>query len=77
MCVLPGKASEMVSNLRCPMIRGQDQMDAVDPHKAQLAVFPILQGEAIQRHIALLKQDDVPAGPITAYRSCADHSETC
>jgi signal transduction histidine kinase len=51
--VLSGKASDMVSSLRRLMIRGQDQMDDVDLRKAMDAVFPILQGEARQRSIAL------------------------
>lgn len=51
--LLSGKASDMVSNLRRLMIRGQDQMDAVHLQGAIETVFPILQGEAQQRGITL------------------------
>ncbi len=58
--VLSGKASDMVSSLRRLMIRGQDQMDDVDLHKAMLAVFPILQGEASQRNIDIQLTNHLP-----------------
>ena len=58
--VLSGKASEMVSSLRRLMIRGQDQMDDVDLHKAIQAVFPILQGEATQRNIDIRLSNHLP-----------------
>ncbi len=58
--VLSGKASEMVSSLRRLMIRGQDQMDDVDLHKAIQAVFPILQGEATQRNIGIRLSSHLP-----------------
>lgn len=51
--VLSGKASEMVGSLRRLMIRGQDQMEPVDLYKAMQSVFPILQGEATQRHMGI------------------------
>lgn len=57
---LSGKASEMVSSLRRLMIRGQDQMDDVDLHKAIQAVFPILQGEASQRNIDIRLSSHLP-----------------
>jgi C4-dicarboxylate-specific signal transduction histidine kinase len=51
--LLSGKASEMVSSLRRLMIRGQDQMDAINLLASVQTIFPILQGEANQRNIAL------------------------
>jgi len=51
--LLSGKASDMVSNLRRLMIRGQDQMDSVNLLGAIETIFPILRGEAQQRGIAL------------------------
>lgn len=51
--VLSGKASEMVGSLRRLMIRGQDQIEAVQPGGVIEAIFPILQSEASQRHIDL------------------------
>lgn len=59
--VLSGKASEMVSSLRRLMIRGQDQMDDVDLHQAIESVFPILQGEAAQRHIEISLSKQLPS----------------
>lgn len=59
--VLSGNASEMVSSLRRLMIRGQDQMDDVDLHKAIESIFPILQSEAAQRHIDIELHQQRPA----------------
>jgi len=50
---LSTKAGEMVSHLRQLMGRGQDHVSAIDPHMALQPILPILQGEALQRGIAL------------------------
>ena len=60
--LLSGKASDMVSSLRRLMIRGQDQMDAVNLLASIETVFPILHGAAQQRGIALRFSCQLPTG---------------
>ena len=50
---LSGKAGDMVSSLRQLMVRGQDQVEAVDPAAVIRAIVPILQSEAEHRHVRL------------------------
>jgi len=60
--VLSGKASEMVSSLRRLMVRGKDQVEAIEPISVIEAIFPVLQGEASQRHIDLSWTHHLPPG---------------
>ena len=60
--LMSGKASEMVSSLRRLMIRGQDQMDAVNLLGSIEKVFPVLRAEAQQRGIALRLSCQLPTG---------------
>ena len=50
---LSGKASDMVGSLRQLMVRGQDQVEAVDPVAVIRAILPIVQSEAELRHVRL------------------------
>ena len=59
--LMSGKASEMVSSLRRLMIRGQDQMESVEPGGVIAAIYPILKGAAHQRHIELALNNRLPA----------------
>lgn len=60
--VLSGKASDMVSSLRRLMIRGQDQMEAVNLWVSVQTIFPILQGEAQQRGMRLQLSNQLKPG---------------
>ena len=71
---LSAKASEMVSHLRQLMIQGQDHVKPCSPHAALQAIWPVLQGEATQRKIALSyriqtdEQVQVMANPVMLQR---------